>query len=463
MNKNIFREYDIRGTYPTSINEEVAYTIGRSYGSYIQEKLKRNICGIGRDNRLSSPSLCSELIRGITDSGCNVVDFGLVTTPMYYYACLKANVIIGVMVTASHNPKDDNGFKFSFDYLGNARGEQVYDFRDYTFAGKFLEGKGEVTEFDAREYYSSFIKENIDMGDRKIKVVLDCGNGTTSLFAKDIYEQFPNLDITMICDESDPTFPNHHPDPTVPENNSMLIDKVKEIKADIGIGFDGDGDRVGFITEKGKIMPTDKAMIAYIRSLNNTVVNKSYLFDVKCGKALEDEIVKLGGKPVIYRTGNSWTRYAVNKEKLPFGGEYSGHLYFTDRWPGLDSGLYNGLRMLEILSKTDKKFSELIDGINEYHSVPEIKIPVTDETKFEVVKDVLAYAKLKKYKYLDIDGVRVQFSDGWALVRASNTGPNLTVRYEAMTDERLDAIRKEFDDVINETLIKYNLPPIKKD
>lgn len=457
MNKNIFREYDIRGVYPTQINEEVAYTIGRSYGSYIQEKLKRNICGIGRDNRLSSPSLSKELIRGITDSGCNVVDFGLVTTPMYYYACLKANVIIGVMVTASHNPKDDNGFKFSFDHLGNARGEQVYDFRDYTLAGNFLEGKGEITEFDPREYYASFIRENIDMGKRKLKVVLDCGNGTTSLYARDIYEQFSNLDITMICDESDATFPNHHPDPTVPENNKMLIDKVKEIGADIGIGFDGDGDRVGFVTEKGEIMPTDKAMVAYIRSLNDSVINKTYLFDVKCGKALEDEIVKLGGKAVCYRTGNSWTRYAVNKDKIPFGGEYSGHLYFTDRWPGIDSGLYNGLRMLEILSKTEKNFSELIDGINEYYSVPEIKIPVTDETKFEIVKDVMAYAKIKKYKYLDIDGIRVQFADGWALVRASNTGPNLTVRYEAMTKERLEIIQNEFDDVIYGTMEKYGL------
>ncbi len=457
MNKNIFREYDIRGTYPTQINEEVAYTIGRSYGSYIQEKLKRNICGVGRDNRLSSPSLANELIRGITDSGCNVINFGLVTTPMYYYGCLKANIIIGVMVTASHNPKDDNGFKFSFDHLGNARGEQVYDFRDYTLAGKFLSGKGEVSEFDPRDYYKSFIKENIEMGDRKIKVVLDCGNGTTSLYAKEIYEQFPNLDITMICDESDARFPNHHPDPSVPENNRMLINKVKDIGADIGIGFDGDGDRVGFITEAGDFMPIDKAMIAYIRSINDVVSNKTYLFDVKCGKALEDEIIKLGGIPLCYRTGNSWTRYEVNKSKIPFGGEYSGHLYFTDRWPGLDSGLYNGLRMLEILSKTDKKFSELIDGINEYHSIPEKKIAVTDETKFEIVKDVMAYARLKGYKYLDTDGVRVQFDDGWALVRASNTGPNLTVRYEANTEDRLNEIENEFNKIILGLLDKYGI------
>ena len=457
MDKNIFREYDIRGVYPSQVNEEAAYTIGRSYGSYIQEKIKRNICGVGRDNRLSSPQLAAALIKGITDSGCNVIDFGLVTTPMYYYACLKVNVIIGVMVTASHNPKDDNGFKFSFDHLGNARGEQIYDFRDYTFAGKFLSGKGSVTEFDPRDYYKSFIKESIEMGDRKIKVVLDCGNGTTSLFAKEIYSQFPNLDITMICEESDARFPNHHPDPAVEENNQMLKDKVLEVGADIGIGFDGDGDRVGFITEKGTMMPTDQAMIAYIRDINDKVSKKEYLFDVKCSKALEDEIIKLGAKPIWYRTGNSWTRYAVNKNGYPFGGEYSGHLYFTDRWPGLDSGLYNGLRMLEILSKTDKSFTDLVAGINKYYSIPETKIKVTDDTKFDIVKEVLDYAKSKNYTLLDIDGVRVNFPDGWALVRASNTGPNLTIRYEAKSEERLKEIQDEFDAQIKKALEKRGL------
>ena len=460
MDKNIFREYDIRGEYPTQIDEKVAYTIGRSYGSYIQEKLKRNICGVGRDNRLSSPQLSAELIKGITDSGCNVIDFGLVTTPMYYYACLKSNVIIGVMVTASHNPKDDNGFKFSFDTFGNARGEQVYDFRDYTLAGNFLGGSGERTEFNPRDYYCSFIKENIKMGKRKLKVVVDCGNGTTSLFAKKIYSQFDNLDITMICDESDATFPNHHPDPSVEENNQMLKDKVLEIGADIGIGFDGDGDRVGFVSNEGKCIPIDQAMILYIRSINDLVNDKSYLFDVKCSKALEDEIIKLGGNPVWYRVGASWTKYGVKKNNYPFGGEYSGHMYFTDRWPGLDSGLYNGLRMLEILSNTDKQISELLSDINKYYNIPETKVKVTDDTKFDIVNDVLEYVKSKNYPMLDLDGVRVQFDDGWALVRASNTGPNLTVRYEANSEERLKEIQKEFDGVINNLLKKYN---IKKD
>ena len=456
MDRSIFREYDIRGVYPTQINEEAAYTIGRSYGSYIQENLKRKICGVGRDNRLSSPALANELIKGILDSGCNVIDFGLVTTPMYYYACLKTNVIIGVMVTASHNPKDDNGFKFSFDHLGNARGEQVYDFRDYTLAGKFLTGQGEKTEFDPFLYYKSFIEENIDMGERKIKVVVDCGNGTTSLYAKEIYSMFPNLDITMICDKSDATFPNHHPDPSVIENTKMLKNKVLEIKADIGIAFDGDGDRVGFIDEKGQYVHIDKAMIAYIRNINDKVSNKKYLFDVKCGKALEDEIIKLGGTPICCRTGNSYTRAEVNKNKYPFGGEYSGHLYFTDKWPGIDSGMYNGLRMLEILSNTNKSFSELFDGINTYYNTPEIKIPVADNIKFAIVKKVIDYAKVHEYNFLDIDGIKVKFDDGWALVRASNTGPNITVRFEANTKERLNEIKEEFEQVINNIINDNN-------
>ena len=455
MDRAIFREYDIRGVYPSQINEDVAYTIGRSYGSYIQEKLKRNICAVGRDNRLSSPSLAKNLIKGLTESGCNVIDFGLVTTPMYYYGCMKANVIIGIMITASHNPKDDNGFKFSFDHLGNARGEQVYDFRDYTLAGNFLSGQGEVTEFDPRDYYKSFIKENIDMGNRRLKVVLDCGNGTTSLYAKDIYSQFSNLDITMICDESDATFPNHHPDPAVPENNAMLIEKVKEVGADIGIGFDGDGDRVGFVNEKGEIVPTDIAMLIYVRDIVPKVDKKIFLYDVKCGKSLEDEIIKLGGTPICYRTGNSWTRYKVNKENLPFGGEYSGHMYFRDKWPGIDSGLYNGLRMLEILSKSDKTLSHLSDGMNVYYSTPELKVKVTDESKFNIVDEVKDYAKEKNYNILDIDGVRVQFEDGWTLVRASNTGPNLTLRFEANSKERLAEIQREFEAIVTEAKNKY--------
>ena len=462
MNNKIFREYDIRGIYPIDINESVAYTIGKSYGSYIQQTYNKNICCVGHDNRLSSPSLAKNLINGIIDSGCNVINFGLVTTPLFCFGCKKTNVLIGIMITASHNPKDDNGFKFSFDDLGMARGKQVYDFRDYTLKGEFINGTGKVLEFNPFINYQEYIKNNINMGDRKIKVVLDCGNGTTSLFAKKIYSMFPNLDLTMICDESDGTFPNHHPDPSVLENNKMLIDKVLEIGADIGIGFDGDGDRVGFIKENGELMPIDEAMIAYIRHLDKQFKVHKYLYDVKCGKALEDEIKKIGAEGICFRTGASYTRAEINKLNLDFGGEFSGHLVFNDRWPGIDCGIYNGLRMLEILSNCNLSFSKLTEGINKYYNTPEIKVHVTDEDKFNIVEEVKNYALDKNYKILDIDGVRIMFEDGWALIRASNTGPNLTVRFEGKTTDRLNEIKKEFIDALNQILTNYNLEEIKE-
>ncbi|MGM9834379.1 MAG: phosphomannomutase/phosphoglucomutase [Bacilli bacterium] len=453
MDTSIFREYDIRGVYPTQVNENVAYQIGRSYGSYIQEKLNKKLCVVGRDNRLSSPSLAKELIKGITESGCDVIDLGLVTTPMYFYGCIKTNVIIGVMVTASHNPKDDNGFKFSFDNLGNARGEQVYNFRDYTLQRKFLNGTGKVTTLEIFPYYKNYIKDNLRFGLRRLKVVVDPGNGTTALFAKDLYSEF-NIDLHMICDKSDANFPNHHPDPAVAENLVMLQEEVKRIGADVGIAFDGDGDRVGVVDENGNIVSTDKLMIIFIRSIINQVSNKTFLYDVKCSKALEDAIIDGGGTPFISRTGASYTRANTLINNIPFGGEYSGHLFFNDKWPGFDSGMYCGLRLLEILSNTDQTITDLLYGINEYFNTPEIKIKVTDEIKFKIVEEIKEYCHNKKYETVEIDGVRVKYPDGWALVRASNTGPNLTVRFEATTKKRLDSLKKEFIDLINKIVKK---------
>lgn len=453
MDTNIFREYDIRGVYPSQVNEDVAYIIGKSYGSYIQEKLKRKICVVGRDNRYSSPSLAKELIRGITETGCNVIDLGLVTTPMYFYACIKTKVIIGIMVTASHNPKDDNGFKFSFDCLGNARGKQVYDFRDYTLKKEFLEGQGTIKTLDIFPYYKSYMKDNLRFGLRKLKVVLDCGNGTTSLFAKEIYEQF-NIDLHIICGESDSNFPNHHPDPAVKENMQMLQEEVIKLKADVGIAFDGDGDRVGVVNELGEIVPTDKLMIIFIRSIINKVQKKTFLYDVKCSKALEEDIIALGGKPFICRTGASFTRATTLVNSLPFGGEYSGHLFFNDRFLGFDSGIYCGLRLLEILSNCNETVSSLLSGVNNYYNTPEIKIPISDNEKFAIVESVKDYCLDKKYDTILIDGVRVNFNDGWALIRSSNTGPNLTVRYEAKTEQRLKEIESEFTKLLNKLIRK---------
>ena len=450
INEKVFREYDIRGIYPSEVNEELAYTVGRSYASMLINGYKMKTCVVGMDNRLSSPKLHDNLIKGITDTGMNVIDLGLCTTPMYFYGCIYTHSF-GMMVTASHNPKDDNGFKFCFDALGNARGKQVYDFRDYTLKGDFLNSdtKGYVEKLDIFPYYKSLIKDNISMGDKKLKVVLDPGNGTTSLFTKEIYSMFDNLDIIMINEKSDPTFPNHHPDPAVPENLKQLQEKVLELQADIGIAFDGDGDRVGFVSEKGEIIPIDKFMVIVLRYLFPHIDDKRTLCDVKCSKIVEEEASKLGGKAILCRTGASYTRYEINRQDILFGGEFSGHYVFNDKWPGFDSGIYSGLRMLEILSNTKQSLTSLLDGITKYYNTPEIKVPVTDENKFDIVEKVKEYCHNNNYNTLEIDGVRITFDDGWALVRASNTGPNLTLRFEFTTEDRLNQVKNEIMDVIN--------------
>lgn len=448
INKEVFREYDVRGIYPTDINEELAYTFGRAFGTYIK-RFNKDTCVVGHDNRYSSDSLTENLIKGILSTGINIVYLGLCTTPMYYYACILKNIPSGVMVTASHNPKDDNGFKFSFDERGNAKGEMIKEFMEFLLAGNFDSGEGNITNYDVKDEYYKLLTNSTDINtNRKLKVIIDCGNGTTSLFAEDIYKKTGMEIIPLFC-ESDPSFPNHHPDPAVEDNLTILKQKVVELGADIGIAFDGDGDRVGFVLENGKYIEADKFMIIVSRYLLPRSQNKRILYDVKCSKALTDEIEKLGGVPIISRVGNSYTKANTRDYNCIFGGEYSGHVYFRDKFLGFDSGMYAGLRMIEILSNTDKKASELLDGIESYVSTPEIKIPSTDIKKREVVDKVKEYCITNNYKIIDVDGVRVEFNQGWGLVRYSNTGPNLTVRFEGKTEEFMNKIKEEFLNLID--------------
>ena len=448
LDKNIFRGYDIRGVYPTNLDEDTAYTFGLGFGTHIQ-KLGKKKCIVGHDNRLSSPSLYEAVIKGITSTGVDVIKLGLCTTPMYYYACIKLGVPSGAMITASHNPKDDNGIKFAFDENGNCKGQEIQDFLGELLEANFMTGEGTIEEYNIEPEYLELYKTNLVFGDRKLKVVLDPANGATSNYCRKIYEQFP-MDLTIINEESDGNFPNHHPDPCVESNLDQLKAKVLEIGANVGISFDGDGDRLGVVTKEGKYVPTDIYMIIIIRDIVDKVENKKFLYDVKCSKTLSDEIERLGVEGICYRTGNSYTKAKVLGDHLPFGGELSGHVYFNDRWPGFDSGMYAGLRLLEIMSKTDKTISELLEGINHYYSTEEIKFASTDEKKVEVVAKVKEYADSCGYKYNDIDGIRVNFNDGWALVRYSNTGPNITARFEANTEERLQALQDEFVGKINE-------------
>lgn len=447
INKNIFRGYDIRGIYPSELDEDTAYTVGLGFGSYIRELGKKK-CVVGHDNRLSSPILYEALIEGILSTGIDVISLGLCTTPMYYYACIQLKVYSGVMVTASHNPKDDNGFKFAFDERGNCKGQEIQDFLAYILKRKFYTGHARVTSYNIVPEYMELFKNSLSFGNRRVKVVIDPGNGTTSIIAEKLYRMFP-IDLIVINGESDGSFPNHHPDPCVEDNLKQLKEKVVEVNADIGLGFDGDGDRMGLVTNSGRFLPTDLYMILIIRDIISKVDKKEFLYDVKCSKALEDEIERLGGKGICYRTGNSYTKAAVRDFDLAFGGELSGHVYFRDRFPGFDSGLYAGLRMVEILSHTTKSLDELAEGIPVYYSTPELKIATNDDIKFSIIQKVADYAKNCGYHYLDIDGVKILFDDGWALVRASNTGPNITVRFEANTKDRLEIIKKEFMDLLN--------------
>lgn len=450
VNKLMFREYDIRGIYNEDIDEEVSYLIGRAFGSNLKRMGKTETL-VGYDNRISSPIIEKNLVKGITESGINVVRLGLVTTPMYYYGWDLLNIKCGVMITASHNPKEYNGFKFSYNGIHNAYGKDVYDLYDTIINKDFTSGNGTITNKDIKSEYIKLLWENIELGNRKLKVIYDCGNGTTSIVAKDVFNN-PNIEFIPIFADSNPEFPNHHPDPCVEENLRDLKKKVLETQADVGIAFDGDGDRVGVVDEKGNMIDIDKYMIIIWRDIYNKVENKKGLFDIKCSKVLEDELIKLGIEPVCYRSGNSYTKAMSVEGNFPFSGEYSGHVFFRDKFPGYDDGIYAGLRLIEILSKTNKNVSELLEGINTYYSTKELKMKVNDEIKFDIVNKVKEYCINKNYKILTIDGVKVLFDDGSAVVRASNTGPNITMRYEAKTKERLNEIEQEFTNLLNELL-----------
>lgn len=443
INPNIFRGYDIRAIYGQDLNEDIAYTIGLSFGSYIREKGYEK-CLVGHDNRTSSDPLADALITGITSTGTDVVYLGLCTTPMYYYAQKKLKIDPGVMITASHNPKEYNGFKIAFDSFGNACGQMIQDFRVYTENGNFKTGDGKITNYDIKQEYLDEVKKSIDMGEKKIKVVLDTANGTASIIAKQVYSMFDNIELIPLYIDSNPDFPNHHPDPSVESNNEDLKKKVLETHADVGIGIDGDGDRVGIIDEKGNMIFMDFYAIIIWRDIMDKVENKKALFDVKCSKSLADEVIKLGGTPVCYRTGNSYMKAKMRDDDFPFGSELSGHVWFRDKWDNIDDGLYAGLRLVEILSKTDKTVSQLLDGVTRYYASPEIIVKSSDDVKFKVIEKVKEYCKQKGYKVNDIDGVRAEFSNGWALVRASNTGPNITARFEGVTPEDEKAIEEEF-------------------
>lgn len=451
LNKNMFREYDIRGIYGTDLNGDIAYLIGRGLGSKMH-KLNIVKTVVAYDNRLSSVELEENLVKGLIESGINVYRLGLASTPMCYYASNYFDVNCSVMITASHNPKEYNGFKFSFDGISNACGSSVMEIYDIIINKDFVNGNGTISNVDIEDAYINLLTNNIDLP-KKLKIVYDCGNGTTSIIAKKIFDRL-NVEYIPLYDISDGSFPNHHPDPSVEENLRDLEKTVVQNKASLGIAFDGDGDRVGVVDEKGNMIDIDKYLIIMWKYLVNRVEKKEAFFDVKCSKVLEDELIKLGVKPIETRTGNSYTRRISAEGNYILGGELSGHVYFRDKFPGYDDGIYAGIRLIEAISNLNVELSSMLEGINKYYSTRENKIAVDDSIKFDIVNKVKEYCISKGYKFITLDGVKVKYDDGFALVRASNTGPNITTRYEAKTESRLEEITNEFNNLIYSLLNK---------
>lgn len=449
LNRVLFREYDLRGIAGDLIDENVAYTLGLSYGSYVLD-MGIHMVVVGRDNRVSSPSFTNALLKGITETGCNVIYLGEVTTPMFYFARYSLKLYAGIMVTASHNSKEYNGFKMSFSEVGNAYGPLIQEFYNFCLKKEFKSGEGSVTKFDIKESYLEYFVNSINLNNKDIKVVVDCGNGVGSIIIKDILERLGITYHLLYC-ESDGNFPNHQADPSIESNLTELKKKVVELGYDLGIGIDGDADRVAIVSEKGEYIQADLYLLFMARYLKENLNENKILLDVKCSRALLDGLKEEGIEGVMYRTGNSYLNMKMKEGNFSFGGEYSGHIFYRDRWAGFDDGIYAGARFIEMIVNTKTKVSELLKTVKKYCSIF-YEVRAGENGKKEIVEKVKEYAHNHKYKTIEVDGVRIEFDDGWGLIRYSNTSPNLSIRYEGNTKESLDKIKEELDGVVNELL-----------
>ena len=436
ISKSIFREYDIRGIYPEQINEEVVYKIAKAISVKCLNESISEIC-IARDGRLSGEKLLFALENSLSKNGIDVINTGMATTPLLYFAAKKSKCKSGVMITGSHNPKNYNGIKLIINDKP-VSGTEIYNLIDKVH--KASERKGKITFRDFKEEYISEIKKNIVINE-KPKVVIDCGNGASGCIAPKLYSEL-GCNVINLYTEVDGNFPNHHPDPGKPENLTDLIEKVKETNADIGLAFDGDGDRVGLVTDSGEIVYPDKILMMICKDILSSNKGK-IIFDVKCTDSLPKLIEENGGTPLMYPTGHFNIKNGIKEHNPLLAGEMSGHIFFNDKWYGFDDGVYSGARIIELKSKTKKSVSNLNKELPILFSTPELNIEVSDEKKFEIVKKFVANCTLKGEK-ISIDGLRINFDNGWGLLRASNTTPMLVMRFEGNTEENLISIKNKF-------------------
>jgi phosphomannomutase/phosphoglucomutase len=436
---HIFREYDIRGKAGKELTEEVALAVGKAFGTLLKREGKKTVA-IGHDHRWSAEFLFRGLSNGLQNCGLMVIEIGLVPTPLLYFYVARKKLDAGVMITGSHNPPDENGFKFQLADR-SFFGKDIRGLYAIIEKNDFATGQGKIERPDHEALmkdYEDFIFQGFKFT-KKLKVILDTGHGVGALTAPTLLRRFGH-DVTVLFENVDPKMPDHQADPSVLANMKDLQKKVVEMKADIGIAVDGDADRLGVVDEKGQVIFGDKLLLLYAREILTRKPGAIIVGDVKSSKQIYDDIAKRGGKPLMWKTGHSLIKAKMKETHAEMAGEMSGHMFFNDRWLGFDDAVYAACRILEILDKAKAPLSSLLADVPPLVSTPEIRFNCPEEIKFKVVARAVADLK-KKYEVVDIDGARVQFPDGWGLVRASNTQPVLVMRFEAVTQKRLEEIR----------------------
>ncbi len=445
LKPTIFREYDIRGVADSELLSPDVEQLGLGLGSYLRRNSGPKI-NVGRDCRLSSTRLRDALVKGLLAAGCDVTDIGVVPTPVLYYSAQQLIADGAIMITGSHNPSEYNGFK-TVCGSGTLHGETIQEVRRLIERQDFERGAGRASNADVVASYVDEIASQFHLK-RRIKLAADAGNGTAGPVIHRIFEKI-NADVTELFFEMDGKFPNHHPDPTVPANLFHLIEKVRETGAELGIAFDGDADRIGAVDEHGNVIYGDMLMLIYAREILERKPGATFIGEVKCSQVMYDEIDRLGGNAIMYKTGHSLIKAKMKEEHAELAGEMSGHMFFGDRYRGYDDALYAACRLIEIVAKSGRPLSAQLTGLPQMVSTPEIRVDCPDEMKFDLVRRVAGQLKAK-YKTIDIDGVRVIFPQGWGLLRASNTQPVLVMRFEAATEHLLKQYQSEVEEILED-------------
>ena len=443
MNPEIFREYDIRGVAGKDISDADVVLLGKAIGTYMVNRGATTLA-LGRDCRLTSKGYRDNLTGGLVSTGCHVIDTGICPTPVLYFAIRHLDAHGGVMITASHNPPEYNGFKICRG-IDSVHGDELQEIRKIAEAGDFVQGNGQVLSQDIVAPYHQTLLNTIRIKN-PVRVGVDAGNGTAGVVAVPLLKALGCEVHDIYCD-MDGTFPNHEADPTVLENMADLIALVRDRSLDVGIGYDGDGDRIGVVDDRGEIIYGDQLMIIFAREILSRKPGATFISEVKCSKTMYDDIEKHGGRAIMWKTGHSLIKEKMKQENAALAGEMSGHMFFADRYLGYDDAIYASCRLLEILSTTGKPIRELLEGVPPTVNTPEIRVDCPDDRKFDVVAQATAVLR-EKYQVIDIDGARIVFDDGWGLVRASNTQPALVMRFEALTSERLEEIRSVVESTV---------------